>query len=76
LKTSFDFHYCLAANGENLTQPAGLPAHFLPGGRPQTALKDGLFMPVLTHLPVFAGVSSFYAENTTMAQPLLKGELR
>jgi len=76
MKTAFDFHSQLALCGENLTQPADLSTHFLPGSRTKTAGQGGLFTPGLSHLPVFAGVFNFFSETTTMAQPLLKGELR
>jgi len=72
MKTAFDFQSRRATGGENLTQPE----HFLPGGRAKTGLSGGVFTTELTHLPVFKGVLSFYAEKLTMAQPLLKGELR
>jgi len=72
MKTAFNFHSRLAFSGENLSQPA----HFLPGNRTKTASNGGLFVDGLTHLPIFSGVFHFYSENPTMAQPLLKGELR
>jgi hypothetical protein len=76
MKTAFDFHSRLAVSRENLTRPAALSAHFLPGSRAKTPGPGGSFTAGLTHLPQFAGVFNFYSETTTMAQPLLKGELR
>jgi len=75
MKTAFDFHSRLTGSGEILTQPANPSTHFLPGNRMKTAKQGGLFMAELTHLPVFTGVFNYFSENTTMAQPLLKGEL-
>jgi len=72
MKTAFNFHSRLDLGGQNLTQPV----QFLPGGRMKTGLDGGLFTTELTHLPILTGVLSFYAEKSTMAQPLLKGELR
>jgi hypothetical protein len=72
MKKAFDFHSRLVMSGENLSQPV----QFLPGGRLKTGLDRGIFTMELTHLPIFTGVLSFYAEKSTMAQPLLKGELR
>ena len=72
MKTAFDFQSRRVTSGENLTQPV----QFLPGGRAKTGLNGGVFTAELMHLPVFTGVLSFYAEKLTMAQPLLKGELR
>ncbi len=72
MKTAFNFHSRLTNSGENLTQPV----QFLPGGRSHPGLNEGIFTSEMTHLPVFLGISRIYAENLTMAQPLLKGELR
>jgi len=72
MKTAFDFHSRLDLGGQNLTQPV----QFLPGGRVKNGLDGGVFTTELTHLPLFSGVLSFYAEKLTMAQPLLKGDLR
>ena len=72
MKTAFDFQSRRATGGEKLTQSV----QFLPGGRAKTGLNGGVFTAELMHLPIFSGVLSFYAEKLTMAQPLLKGELR
>jgi len=72
MKTAFDFHSRLVTSGENLAQPV----HFLPGGRVINTPEAGVFTTELTYLPIFSGVLSFNAEKLTMAQPLLRGELR
>lgn len=72
MKTAFNFHSRLVTGGENLPQTM----QFLPGGRANTASDGGVFTTELTHLPIFTGVLSFYPEKSTMAQPLLKGELQ
>ncbi|HEV2692283.1 MAG TPA: hypothetical protein VG347_05250 [Verrucomicrobiae bacterium] len=72
MKTAFDFQSRRVTGAVNLSQPV----QFLPGGRAQNGLNAGVFTAELMHLPLFMGVSSFYAEKLTMAQPLLKGELR
>jgi hypothetical protein len=72
MKTAFEFRSRLATGGEILTQPA----NFLPGDAPPPPARDGLFLPELGHLSGFSGVLRFHAENFSVAQPLLKGDLR
>lgn len=72
MKSTFDFHSRLGHSGEILTRPA----HFLPGLGDTEAAEPITFALKMTHLPIFQGFYRFRAENLTMAQPLLRGELR
>ena len=72
MKNAFQFRTHLVMTGEILP----CSTNFLPGIPAKTGVRGGLFLPELNHLPVFGGVFQFHTENMTMAQPLLKGELR
>jgi hypothetical protein len=62
----------LAAHREKLT----LTANFLPSAGRELPGRKNFLVAGLNNFLGFAGVFRNHAENLTMAQPLLKGELR
>ncbi|HEX7654196.1 MAG TPA: hypothetical protein VF607_11870 [Verrucomicrobiae bacterium] len=68
MKTTFDFHSCLAVNGENLP----LSVNFLPGHCGVLAAGKHNFALKTSYMPGFFGFFHFLMENQTMAQPMLK----
>jgi len=72
MKTALEFRSRLAFGGEILAQSAT----FLPG-EPSRLPADGeIYTPEMRHLCGFLPVWNFNRKNLTVAQPLLKGDLR
>jgi len=72
MKNTFQFRPHLMMTGEILP----CATNFLPGEPARAGLPEALFLTELNHLPAFGGIFHFQTENLTMAQPLLKGDLR
>ena len=72
MKAAFDFQSRQWHCGENLTRLA----NFLPSAGRELPGRKNFLVAGLNYFRGFAGVFRNHAENLTMAQPLLKGELR